>query len=581
MGNQFVGGAMLAPTKPFFNTENSGTVARVVNSAVSNIPKALGAEATGQATSYMDNLADKTGVGGHYVGPVTATIMSILTGGTPLTSRRAFGGGSQAEEKFNSLAQGGQPATANTVGGNISSLEGNIENQWGGQSVVKDIANQSSKASQNTIKGVSGAVPTNQQVGEQIPAGIAAYKKTIDTQGKPLKANLMQVMKDQNGDPIQVGTKNMDAYFDKLTENNDKSTLNALFTDPEFKKAYDKHLADTAPIPPQEVSTGIANPDGGDFTKTTPGNPRGTYPIDVLLDTKQKLGAKVYEQRNGDQANAISGALKGLQGAMAQDIEEAAQHKGANAADALSKYNSFYKQHFDIMERYLQPLIDAPTPENVARLVTAKTDKGGSMLTTLKDILPKQTFGTVKSLITGTLGQSSSKADGEGPSFTGQQYLNDWNGLNGLSPEAKKALYSPSELADLDRLAKNIQLLKDANPAYVNGETSSDHSNFHQTRIIGYSAIGTATGLTTGHTTAGMTALGIGALTAVGPAVVSRLMANPTFVKFLAQSNKVSESTAAAYASNMNNAWSKSNHSDEDNKAFNSFLSAYKSILGK
>jgi hypothetical protein len=255
----------------------------------------------------------------------------------------------------------------------------------------------------------------------------------------------------------------------------------------------------------------------------------------TLKSLRSSIGQKIG---NNELVSDIPRAeLKRVYGALTQDIKVAAQGAGDDALKAFERANRYTRTGHDRIDDYLERISTKVEPEKIFQAV-ARGGEGTQTINAVKRSLKPEEWEVVASNVVRRMGRASSgNQTAEGDAFSVDKFVTDWDKLG----SAKKALFSGSEKLDSygDDLAKIARVASTVKQAARQG------SNYSGTAQAA-SRIAAGTGLATGVLSASPTILGLTAGSIAMNTAGARLMANPGFVKWLAQSAKIPAKNSAA-----------------------------------
>lgn len=258
-------------------------------------------------------------------------------------------------------------------------------------------------------------------------------------------------------------------------------------------------------------------------------------PYEALKTIKQQVGNKLAD--NMLISTSEKGALKQLYKALSTDIEQGVFRYGGNeGSKALAKANRVYQQGLEKIDDFLQPIYNKTDPDKLVGQLFSAGTQGSTQLQALQTSLkPAQYKVLVSSLLErmGRIAPGAGSAEGLETTgrFSTEAFLTNWNRL---SPAAKKVLFSgkgfkPSMAKDLDELAKVTSLVRESGKTWRNPSGTAD-------RLIGQGIIfGAGASIVTNP---GFALIGI-PLVGMGANLGSRLLTNPSFVKWAAQGVKI------------------------------------------
>lgn len=215
------------------------------------------------------------------------------------------------------------------------------------------------------------------------------------------------------------------------------------------------------------------------------------------------------------------GALKRIYGALSEDMKEAVvANGGEKGLQAFNKANNAFARSQAFLEKNIDPLINAKTPEQVYQLALAGTKQGGTNVKKVMTSLNPTQKEFVEGTVLKQMGTASAGAqDATGEVFSPAKFLTEWNKM---SPEAKRAIFKPQQVEAVNNLNKAISLIKDSSKAK---QTSNNLPYASWAGLGGVTAANPATGL-------GLVG---------GARITSSMMANPRFVNWLAKTPGVKQ----------------------------------------
>lgn len=158
--------------------------------------------------------------------------------------------------------------------------------------------------------------------------------------------------------------------------------------------------------------------------------------------------------------------LKGLYGALTEDMSATAKAAGPQAFKAWSRANGFYKAGSQRIERSLDATISADRPERAFEAFDAitKADKASSDLKRMRQIkssMPEEGWKTVASSIAERMGKAKPGAqNAEGSVFSPSAFLTEWNKMD---RQAKNILFDEATRIELEKIAKVAEAVKAGN----------------------------------------------------------------------------------------------------------------------
>jgi hypothetical protein len=213
------------------------------------------------------------------------------------------------------------------------------------------------------------------------------------------------------------------------------------------------------------------------------------------------------------------GALKKVYGALSEDMKEAVTAQGGEKGlQAFNKANNNFIRATQRLEKQINPLIKADTPEKVYNMALSGTKQGGSNIKPIMRGLNPTQQDFVRGTVAKRMGAANpGQQDAFGEVFSPDKFLTEWNKL---SPEARTNIFTKQQIESTNTLNKVISTIKDA------GKAKQTSNNLPYMTYLGLGSI-----LATSPAAAG----GV----VVGANITARMMTNPRFVKWLAQAPKV------------------------------------------
>lgn len=249
----------------------------------------------------------------------------------------------------------------------------------------------------------------------------------------------------------------------------------------------------------------------------------GTLPYEAVKRLRTLVGEELMDAPlKGD---VPISQWRRLYGALAADMEIAANGAGPQAARAYKRADNHYRSGSRRME-VLEPVLNRNGgPEAIFRAATSGTKEGASTLRATMQSLPADAQRMISATVLRRLGRAKpGHQDDLGEAFSAESFLTNWNAM---SREAKSALfdrYGPDFRQSLDQIAKVTANLRQGAGVFRNPSGTAQALTQKDAALAALLAV------FTGHPG---TAAGIGA--GVGTAnLAARLLTNPTAVRWLA-----------------------------------------------
>lgn len=264
-------------------------------------------------------------------------------------------------------------------------------------------------------------------------------------------------------------------------------------------------------------------------------NAPGKLPYEALARLRTLVGNELSDA--GLASDVPRSKWKALYAALSKDLEGAAKESGPRAQQAWARANNLTRAGMARIEK-IESVIDRQGgPEAIFRAATAGTKEGASTLRAVMQSVDDTGRKMVTATVLRRLGLAKAGVQNElGDQFSTESFLTNWNLL---SKEAKATLfdrYGPTFRQDMDALARVASNLRAGSQVFRNPSGTAQASA--QQLTAGAAAISLLTGQFETAATIGGVA-GMANLT-------SRLMANPRFVRWLAQSTKTPQGSYAA-----------------------------------
>jgi len=265
-------------------------------------------------------------------------------------------------------------------------------------------------------------------------------------------------------------------------------------------------------------------------------------PVDyqTLRDIRSSIGQKLG---SNDLLSDIPRAeLKQIYGALSEDVKVIAAQSSPEALQAFKRANKYTSSGHDRVDDYLQRIANKVNPDEVFRAI-AKGGEGTKSINVIKKSLKPEEWEVVASNVVRRLGRSPAGQqnavgdDALGDAFSVDKFVTDWNKLG----PARRSIFSGSDKIesygdDLAKIARAASVVKDASKISRNASGTAQAN----------SKIAALAGVATSVVTANPTILAATAGSLAMNNSGARLMSNPAFVKWLAQSAKIPSSRSAS-----------------------------------
>ena len=254
----------------------------------------------------------------------------------------------------------------------------------------------------------------------------------------------------------------------------------------------------------------------------------GALPYEAVKALRTRVGEELADSALvSDMPRA---QLKRLYGALTSDLEATAAAGGPEAVAALRRANQYYRSGMGRLDALERVVDKNGGPEAVFKAATSGTKEGATTLRSVMQSLPKENQRDLAAAMVRRLGKAvSSKQGADGDTFSTETFLTNWNNL---SIEAKSTLFDrfgPRFKQDMNRVAQVAANLRKGAKVFSNPSGTSQ--GVAQVSAVTALAMSVLTG--NWGAAAGIVG-GMGAANAA-----SRLMTNPNFVSWLAQTTRV------------------------------------------
>jgi len=270
----------------------------------------------------------------------------------------------------------------------------------------------------------------------------------------------------------------------------------------------------------------------------------GRLPYEALKKLRTLVGNEIADA--GIASDVPRSKWNALYAALSDDLGVAVADNPAARA-AWTRANNYTRAGMRRIEAIESVIDRSGGPEAIFRAATAGTREGASTLRSVMQSVDDDGQKMITATVLRRLGRAKAGVQGElGDQFSSETFLTNWNGL---STEAKRTLfnrYGDRFRADMDQVAKFAANLREGSQVFRNPSgTAQATAQIALGSTVGASVMA----IMTGHAAAGAAGLtGVAAVTGGGN-LTARLMTNPRFVKWLAQSTKI---PAGMYPSMVN-----------------------------
>jgi hypothetical protein len=266
----------------------------------------------------------------------------------------------------------------------------------------------------------------------------------------------------------------------------------------------------------------------------------GKLPFEAVKKLRTLVGNEIAD--SGLASDVPRSKWKALYAALSEDMKTAADDAGPDAQAAWSRANNYTRAGMKRIDA-IQSVIDKNGgPEAIFRAATSNTKEGATTLRAVMQSLDGEGQKMVTATVLRRLGLAKAGVQGElGDQFSTESFLTNWNLL---SSEAKRALfdrYGQSFRGDMDQIAKVAANLRAGSQVFRNPSGTGQAAT--QAATVATFALSVITG---NVGTAGAIAAGVGSAN-----LSARLLTNPRFVRWLAQSTKVPVGASGAAVNSL------------------------------
>lgn len=531
--------------------------------------------ATGSATSQGVKEAGGGPLAQFLGGVIGAMTPSLIESDAPALVRGVFRGGKEGRERmtenitaFNEA--GAEPTVGQaTQSRRMQATESLLSRAPGGAGVMAQTAQHQADdlgAGLETQAAALAPKSSAEQAGRQITRGMSGEGGFID-QFKSTQKQLYDKLDEFIPKNTRIDVPATKAALDRLNSDIPGApSLSEFFKNSKIKGIQSALKADT-----EGVASVANNPELPIFSNLK-NLPEEDQALITSLYQDEKLPYEAVKKLRtlvGDQLtdwNALSDVprskWKALYGALSEDLGGAADEAGSSAKQAWLRANNYTSAGMKRLDVVQSVLDRNGGPESVFKAAVSGTKEGASTLRAVMQSLPEEGQKTVTATVLRRLGLAKAGVQNEmGDKFSTETFLTNWNLL---SPEAKRTLFDrfgPGFRSNMDRVAKVAGNLREGSRVFVNPSGT-------QAALTQQSAAITFIGaLLTGHP---QVAAAVGSGVA-GSNLLARLMANPKFVSWLAQTTRAPTSAVPVLLNRieMSAQWNK----DPDLKAAASIYS--------
>lgn len=283
----------------------------------------------------------------------------------------------------------------------------------------------------------------------------------------------------------------------------------------------------------QEIAELADTPGGAsgvEYFRSLVGRIEGDWPVDGVKRFRRELRDKLV--KDGLRGSEMETRALRIADAADFDIEQGLVNAGkAEAAKAYQQASKAASERYTLIDDVLQPVLGRKGEKSGEQAFGAieRLSRGDAVtLGKFMKALPKEEAGAIRASLIARLGRATKgQQDSTGEAFSLGKFLTDWND-EGISPEAKGALFGGELRSALDDLARVAQGTKEAQ-RYANFSNTAGANLFNALLTggpLGVAAfdVPTAAGVMAGSVTL--------------QALVGKALASPGFARWLARMPK-------------------------------------------
>lgn len=367
-------------------------------------------------------------------------------------------------------------ATGNQVIGGLENLLQNTPGAVGTMGRSRDAAIQGLRDRTANAAETASPVRGSLESGQAIQSGIRGFRDSFKAKQGDLYTRL-----DEHIDPMAP-----------VDVTRTRQTLAALNEDipgaPELSKQFKNSriqaieqamASDTAGSPPTVMVYGRPPVGGGGImnppvnvppvvVQVPAGPPTNRLPFQAVRKTRTLVGNEIAD------TNLTSSVPRSkwspLYGALADDMQAAADAAGPKAAGAYKRANDFTRSGMNRLDR-VQPFVSPDAPEQSFQLLRRTLGENASTLQAVKKTLPQGARGTIAGTVIERLGKANAgQQNATGEAWSPETFLTNWNKMD---PKARRELFSgfPNAnkvRADVEAVAKATAMMRESSRMWAN-----------------------------------------------------------------------------------------------------------------
>lgn len=422
--------------------------------------------------------------------PALAVTASLLPGATQMVAgsglRRAVRGGESGrramEQRIQDLRSAGvKNPTLGLASGNqlLGGAENLLQSTPGAVNTMKRARDTALTGMQNNLSNASDmASPTrgSLEAGQAIQRGIRDFRGGFKDKQGALYDKL-----DQHIDPASpVDVSHTKQVLSSLNENIPGAPeLSKQFKNARIQSIEQAIASDTAGSPaavmvyqrPPVGGGGIMNPPVAQPPILVPvpaGPTTNNLPFQAVKKTRTLVGNEIAD------TNLASSVPRSkwtpLYGALADDMQAAANAAGPEAEKAYNRANAFSRAGMERLDR-VQPFVSPDAPEQSFQLLNRTLADNTSTFQAVKKVLPEGARGTVAATVIDKLGKATpGQQNAAGDAWSPETFLTNWNRM---SAKGRRELFSgfpnaPQVQRDVEAAAKSASMMRETSRMWAN-----------------------------------------------------------------------------------------------------------------
>jgi len=276
----------------------------------------------------------------------------------------------------------------------------------------------------------------------------------------------------------------------------------------------------------------------------------GNIPYEALARLRSQVGEAISDA--GLMSDQPTRQLKGLYGALTDDLKTSADTTGPQARSAFDRANAYYAAGNKRLDDISHVIEKNGGPEKVFAAATSGVKDGATTLRQVMRSLPEDSQRELSSAFLRRMGRAvANQQDSESSKFSMNTFLTNWNSI---SPEARNVLfgrYGSGFAKDMQKIADAADAVKEGSRIFANPSGTA-----RKEALIGQT-VGT---LATAGTAAATGNVGMATLALMGSAssaalsnAAARVVTNPRYVKWLSRATEMPVGSLVAQLNALRN----------------------------